>query len=96
MQVAEQISLPTMKLPYNYITIHGGIVVKWFIGDYDYKNKHWQAWGSCLGMAYQLASAYNREKRMLLGIKVLPDNGSIYFNQQNFDKLTAVFAEDKK
>jgi len=49
---------------------------------------YWEAWGSCLGKAYQLFAYFNEETSELTEIRVCENNGSSYFSQENYDKLT--------
>lgn len=49
----------------------------------------WEAWGSCLGHAYQLFAWFNPETRELIDIHPLPrvEGQDHYFNQEIYDKL---------
>lgn len=51
---------------------------------------YWEAWGSCLGKAYQLFAWFDTETRELIDIHPLANNGSPYFKQENFDLLTKI------
>ncbi len=74
-------------LPEDHYMEYNGIRVHWFIGDLNSKSC-WEAWGSCLGKAYQLFAWYNRETKELTEICVNKDNGSSYFSQENYNLLT--------
>lgn len=84
-------SKPTSQiLPTDHITEYNGQKVKWFIGDTDFNNGLWQAWGSCNGHAYQMFAHFNYSTRELSGIKVLPRvaGQDYYFHKETYDLLT--------
>ncbi len=48
---------------------------------------YWEAWGSCLGKAYQLSAWFNKETKELSDIEPIYDPDNSYFNQEIYNKL---------